>query len=208
MPKKRFHETIPNPYNRASTTKIVADALLRAPLIGALDNDPVHHDTILAFYLGSNSNINGRIYLQDDRTVASIDYFCVSKQLCRRGLGERLLKAFIATSKEIGATELWSESVSNPALGLRARVLGSRVLQFYDGTSLDEGMLPMTLDQARLSNDRIDYLNTLNPDRSYPIPHVGVYVDLQAINTSNWETPECLLVGDDVRPIFVNDYCE
>jgi hypothetical protein len=208
MPKKRFHETIPTCCKLASTTKIVADALLRAPLIGALDNDPVYHDKILAFCLGSNSNINGRIYLQDDQTVASIDCFFVSKQLCRRGLGERLLKAFITTSMAIGATELWSKSVSNPALGLRARVFGAQVLQFYDDASLDEGMLPMTLAQARLSNDRIDHLNALNPDRSYPIAHVGVYVDLREIDTAGWETPDVLLVGDEVCPIFVNDYCK
>lgn len=208
MPKKRFHETIPNSCNRASTTSIVADALLRAPLIGTLKNDLFSYDKILTFCLGTNSQIKGRVYRQDDQTLASIDNFFVSKQLCRHGLGERLLKAFITTSMEIGVTELWSKSVSNPALGLRARVLGEQVLQFYDGETLEDGMLPMTLAQAKLTNHRIDQLNEQDLDGAYPQPHMGVYVNLRSIDTSDWEEPDVVQVGDNALQLFVNDYCD
>lgn len=208
MPKKQFRDAIPKSDKWPNTYGIVADALLRGPMFGAIDSDEVYDEKLLAFSLGSCSNINGRIYPQDGRTIASVDCFYVSKRLCRHGLGERLLKAFIVASIKNGAEELWSDAVSNQALGLRAKVFGEQALQFYDGETLEDGMLPITLEQARLTNARIDQLDDQNPDRSYPQPHIGVYVDLRSIDTTGWEDSEVVQIGHNQRQFFTADYCD
>ena len=150
-------------------------------------------EKFLALGLGTRSQINGRIYPMGDRVASSIDCFDVSKRMQRRGLGERLLKAYIAESKANGAQDLWSDQVSSQALGLRAKVLGVENMHFFDSDAPDaqRDFLPLSLEQAMLSNARID-----EPYNRDPQGHIGVYVNLEQIDTSDWEAPQVIQIRD------------
>ena len=197
MPKKKLQYEIPESRKLPYSTEIVAKWLLRAPIVGALDIILGFDEKFLVLGLGSRSQINGRIYPMGDRVASSIDCFDVSKRMQRRGLGERLLKAYIAESKANGAQDLWSDQVSSQALGLRAKVLGVENLHFFDSDASEtqRDFLPISLEQAMLSNARIDLLDS-EPYYRDAQGHIGVYVNLEQIDTSDWEAPQVIQIRE------------
>ncbi len=196
MPKQQFPAEIPGSQRSPYVLGIVAKWLLRTPLIGAIDSLEDIDDTFLAIGVGSRNQINGRIFQMDTELVSSIDCFDVSRQLQRRGVGERLLKAYVAKVKAEGAQSLWSDAVSSQALGLRAKVLGAEAMHFYDAEHSEHGFLPMDVGQAVLTNTRINELDLAQPYRPDPQSHIGVYVNLERLDTTGWELPELLQIRE------------
>ncbi len=198
MPKKKISYEIPVSAKSSYRHEIVAKWLLRAPIVGALDTIEMFDEKFLALGLGTSSQINGRLYSMSERTVSSIDFFDVSRRLQRQGLGERLLKAYCVEARANGARDLWSDSVSSQALGLRAKVFGLENLHFYDNEYPQYGFLPLSLDQAFATNTRINQLDTIDPDRRAPQSHIGVYVNLEQIDMHDWEQPQVVQISEPI----------
>jgi predicted GNAT family acetyltransferase len=147
------------------------------------------NERYLDMYLGENSYIVGDLKELGGQQVAIINHFKVSRLLRGNGIGEKLFKSFVAEAVARGATSLWSESVSNMALGVRAKVLGATAMTFYDSSAPEQGFLPITYAQARATNERVleAWLNgTENDDKP---DNLGVYVDLTQIDVHDWPRP-------------------
>lgn len=190
--KSKLHEaSIPKSDKLERRQAIVARWLReKGTLRAALNIIPGYEEQqYLIIGLGTVSTLSGRIVNSGNITSAHIDYIQVSRNLRGYGIGSRLLKAFTAECKDRGATTLWSHGVSNDALNLRRKVFGDEALKFYDDRYGDRSFLPMTIEQAIGTNQRIDALDDDNADRPDPHGHIGVCVDLQMIDTSMWEKP-------------------
>ena len=199
MPKKRYAAAIPVSHNPNYATQLVGQWLAtKAPVIGVLDILPpeLGDEKYLVFGVGSKSQINGRLFDFGDSTAASIECFNVFHKLQGHGIGERLFKGYLAACRDNDATGLWSDSVSNMAIGLRAKILGAEALHFYDNEYPDRGFLPYTIDQARATNSRIDELDRVDSERPAPQGHIGIYVDLTILDMAGWEAPELIRIRD------------
>ncbi len=194
MKRIRHEDIIPSSDKQIRQRAIVADWLrTKGALLGALDVIPIYEEEkYLTLGLGHNSTLSGRIYETPVGPWAAIDYFEVGRHLRGHGIGERLLKAFVVESRNIGATVLWSNGVSNSALALRRKVFGDDLLEFYDCQSSEYGFLPISVGQAIQINDRIDALDAVDDNRPNPQGHIGVCVNLERLNTAGWEGPRIL----------------
>lgn len=86
--------------------------------------------------------------------------------------------------------------MSNQALLLRQKVFGEDNLHFYDENSPELGFLPIDPAQVMLSNDRIDAIDVIDPERPDPQGHFGVHVDLDAVDMTGWERAEVIKLYD------------
>jgi len=172
--------------------RLVASELLRAPLIGNLYSIPEFtDDKELVLFLGK-SFIEGSLRKLGGKEIAHIDNFRVPTGLHGKGIGERLLKAFTAEAKQMGCQELWSSEVASRAVGLRAKVFGPDNLVFYDGDYPEQGFLPIDVAQALSLNDRMDKVYAATPPADGTRQgYIGIYVNLDQVDTSTWELPFC-----------------
>lgn len=189
MKKQPEYTDIPNSTIADYRANLAAKILLERPIIGGLDTIPGLDSRPLALAVSSENSICGFLYDNVDKTAAVITHFRVVINMRNKGIGQRLFRAFVAEAKSLGSQELWSDAVSIMALRLRAKVLGESSLKFFDSSNADKGFLPINLDQAIAINERIDRLDITDPDRRKPQDHIGVYVDLTTIDTTDWERP-------------------
>ena len=169
--------------------KLVAQELKRAPLVGHLYSyGELSDDRDLILAIGNAAEIEGTIARRSEKLVAHIDRFNVASGLQRQGIGERLLRAFTAEAKQLGVVQLWSDSITPMALRLRAKVFGEANLHFYDGDHIEKGFFPITVEQAIQCDDRLLEAEATRGEESQ-LGYIGVFVDLDVIDTSTWELP-------------------
>lgn len=77
------------------------------------------------------------------------------------------------------------------ALGLRAKVFGAANLVFYDGDYSQHGFLPIGIEQVLQCDNRMDDAYAGRPVDENTQGYLGVYVNLEQIDTSGWELPYC-----------------
>jgi len=119
------------------------------------------HENFISGTLTDINNSERQIY---------IDMFNVPDNLQKQGLGTKLLKSLTAEAKYYNATMLNGHITSDSALKTTAKVFDKENLQFYNhvtGKKLD-----LTYEQALKEN-----------------PDMNIIVDLNKIDTSNWERP-------------------
>ncbi len=119
------------------------------------------HENFISGTLIDKNNSERQIY---------IDMFQVPDELQKQGIGTRLLKLLVAEAKYYDADTLGGHITGDSALKTTAKVFGKENLQFYNhvtGKKLDQ-----TYEQALKEN-----------------PDVNIVVDLNKIDTSNWELP-------------------
>ncbi len=195
MPKRDIVDTIPDLKAQEIRGSLTARKLTEQPMSGAIGVSITMKSKNLDLALGRSNYIAGDITELHGTTIAFIHQIYVSRLLRGKGVGERLLKGFVAEAKQQGAEELWSDNISNAALHLRKRVFGSAALQFYDSDMPEHGFLPMTYEQALDTNIRI--LSTIDPQDGEPsCGDIGAYVDLREVDTSEWPRAEELEIAD------------
>lgn len=186
-----YKPRIPQLGSEEMRSVLTAKKLMELPLEAALGDVPDTNRHCLYLYIGAENFIYGEIGDNNGVMSASVSHLYVSRQLRGQGLGARLMKSFVAEAKSFGAIGLWSDNVSNMALGLRAKIFGEAALEFYDEDDEDRMFLPMTLEQAVATNNRINtiwqYRDAQNDEEW--IGDIGVFIDLQAVDTSTWERP-------------------
>jgi GNAT superfamily N-acetyltransferase len=191
MSKSKYSNRIPVSEIQKTRGSLTARKLMEYPITGTIDTSVALKSHFIDLGLGSDNYISGDITQLHGATVALIHQMYVSRLLRGKGLGERLLRTFVAEAKDRGAEELWSDNISNMALRLRARIFGTAALHFYDSDNTERGFLPMTYQQAVETNDRV--LSTMDPDNGEPIcGDIGAYVDLRNVDTSRWPRAEGL----------------
>lgn len=158
--------------------------MLHAPVPAFLDVLCEFNETYIMLGFENHATIQGRLHYRAEKYVCSVEDFRVRESLRTQGIGKRLLQGLVIVAKDEGAEELWSDSVSNMALGVRLKLLGEDSLRFYDSDSPKPDFLPITINQATARNVYIDQHNENNPNS--PLPHTGVWVDLSSLNTSDW----------------------
>lgn len=195
MPKRDRVEAIPDLNAQKIRGSLTASKLTELPLSGVIGTSITMKSKNLDLFLGGNSYIAGDITELHGITIALIHQIYVSRLLRGRGVGKKLFKGFVAEAKHQGAEELWSDNISNMALGLRKRVFGSAALQFYDSDNPTLGFLPMTYEQAISTNNRV--LSTIDPTDGEPIcGDIGAYVNLRQVDTSEWPRVDDLEIAD------------
>lgn len=196
----KYKPTIAEIHGPEFRGSLTAKKLLSEPMQGSTGVFAGTHERYFDMSLGESSYVVGNLRKMGGKQIVSIDHLYVARMLRGKGLGERLLKNFIAEAKTYGAQELWSDSVSNMALGLRAKVLGETAMTFYDSESPELGFLPITFDQARATNDRTydAWLRSGKSKEELP-SNLGVYVNLNNIDTTGWERPG---VADEAEEVM------
>ncbi len=192
--RRSYKSQIPKS-ERTHRDAIVARKLMASPILGdtyCIRSEPgAGNQRIISLCIGypEQNYLEGGMYEHSGLlSAAYITRFAISSNLRGIGLGRRMLKAFVAEVKSLGAEELWSDEVSNDALRLRARIFGASALTFYDSDFPDsEAKLPLTFEQALACNDRVEETwKNLTPNKD-PQSHLGVYVDLRPVDTTGWE---------------------
>lgn len=182
---------IPQVRGLEARSALTAKKLLREPLYGAIGSSPNIGESYLDLAIGVENYICGDLKEQHDKKIVTINQLYVSRLLRGKGIGERLMRCFVAEAKHQGAQELWSDNVSNMALGLRARIFGADAMTFYDSDHPEFGFLPISLEQAMDTNDRM--IDAWNSDEDeIPPGDIGAYVNLDLIDTSDWLRPDHL----------------
>jgi len=152
-------------------------------------SDNVESDIFMAAYDESGDYVGGldaAVTQKDDRLEAKL--MTIDANPPERGTGSKLMKALVVELKARKVTDLWSDSLSEDALAMRLKVFGEELLHFYDPDHLEDGFLPMNIQQARSSRHRLDAYTYDNPDSLILGP--GVYVDLSKVDSAEWHRPE------------------
>jgi hypothetical protein len=126
----------------------------------------------------------GHISTLSDVQAAFIDHF--ETDPARQGTGTRLMKALVAELKTRSINQLWSGYVSSEAIGLRLKLFGENILQFYDGFAEDPTFLPMTTDQYLATLKRLEEYEDRDDEMFSP---PSVYADLSQVDTTDWQRP-------------------
>ena len=159
-----------------ATTEIYSDVLTIAEVV--LDDN-----TTLVFLRHQNSVLEGRIETKGPIRKGWVDFFATRPP--RHGMGRKIMEAYVVALKQNGVDELWSCSISPEALGLRVKLFGAEALNFYDDSDPEHRLLPINLEQAIESNNRIAYQEMAGEDSSQS--YLGAYVDISKIDTTGWQ---------------------
>ncbi len=111
-------------------------------------------------------------YKSNGRALLYVVMFQVNNALSGKGIGNRLMRAFVKEGMEYDAVELNGHVTSESALKTRARVFGEENLEFYNHITKEK--MDITYTQA-LARNLFD---------------CDVRVNLEKIDTSGWEVSE------------------
>jgi hypothetical protein len=106
----------------------------------------------------------------------------------RQGEATGLMQALVVDLKHRGINELWSYTVSAEALKFRASFFGPEALHFYDFLHPEKGFLPLTVDEAIATAERVDELKGQNKLQE-TASNFGLCVDLDQVDASSWTEP-------------------
>jgi len=135
-----------------------------------------------------------------DPRVSRVDYLHVAEWRRGNGLGAQMLRSCAAHLQDEGFHYLRSNSLTTSALLARRRAFGEEALQFYDAEHPDEGVLPLSFDQAFDVAERVSVFNELRMiqrRRFYQedlpnielISSIGVLLNLQTIQLDERDLP-------------------
>ena len=151
-------------------------------------------DTGFGLTLPHGCDITGSLDEIDGVVGTSLYTFDVDHNLTRRGIGERLLKCFFAYSHNRHAEYVTSSIISPTALRMRRKLFGEATLHFMEIVDGVETELPISVDQACMSIDRANDLQTKSDKEGvYADIDIGfeVIVSLNEVNQDviQWELP-------------------